>query len=388
MYEHQGLQEVFFVMLYGGASMMALLAALYLLLRRTNVVSPGVNSPRELRCWAAAFLFSVAASHVWWYVLGIHWLEDDRFLRNAIAITLDRITFVPIMMCVLLRMLQHRRLPLWPIVAAMVPFVVIAVLSIVQHNHRFELYMESYSLLLCVVFFIIYVREVWCYGRWLRDNYADLEHKEVWQSLVLIACILLVYIVYTTNEGALGTEYLAQWLTLAIILFIVWRVDTLERLVGEQVKVVPIVDGAVSEQAEDAVDDVVDTGADVAMLLQTRCETTLLYVQHDLTLSQLAAEIGTSRATLNAWLSEQGDTYHAYINRLRIDHFIDIYRESLSVEHPYTIYELVTHCGYSSYATFSTAFRKRTGLTLAQWMKKENLAKKSTHHAYNRYESR
>ena len=51
--------------------MMALLAALYLLLRRTNVVSPGVNSPRELRCWAAAFLFSVAASHVWWYVLGI-----------------------------------------------------------------------------------------------------------------------------------------------------------------------------------------------------------------------------------------------------------------------------------------------------------------------------
>jgi AraC-like DNA-binding protein len=270
----------------------------------------------------------------------------------------------------------------------MVPFVVIAVLSIVQHNHRFEWYMESYSLLLCVVFFIIYVREVWCYGRWLRDNYADLEHKEVWQSLVLIACILLVYIVYTTNEGALATEYLAQWLTLAIILFIVWRVDTLERLVGEQVKVVPIVDGAVSEQAEDAVDDVIDTGADVAMLLQTRCETTLLYVQHDLTLSQLAAEIGTSRATLNAWLSEQGDTYHAYINRLRIDHFIDIYRESLSVEPPYTIYELVTHCGYSSYATFSTAFRKRTGLTLAQWMKKENLAKKSTHYAYNRYESR
>ena len=88
MYEHQGLQEVFFVMLYGGASMMALLAALYLLLRRTNVVSPGVNSPRELRSWAAAFLFSVAASHVWWYVLGIHWLEDDRFLRNAIAMPL------------------------------------------------------------------------------------------------------------------------------------------------------------------------------------------------------------------------------------------------------------------------------------------------------------
>ena len=43
---------------------------------------------------------------------------------------------------------------------------------------------------------------------------------------MLLACILLVYVVYTTNEGALAVEYLAQVLTLVIIGFVVWRVET------------------------------------------------------------------------------------------------------------------------------------------------------------------
>ena len=30
------------------------------------------------------------------------------------------------------------------------------------------------------------VRALRQYGRWLRDNYADLEHKEVWQSFVVL----------------------------------------------------------------------------------------------------------------------------------------------------------------------------------------------------------
>ncbi len=35
-----------------------------------------------------------------------------------------------------------------------------------------------------------YVRALIQYGRWLRENYADLEHKEVWQSLLFLACVL------------------------------------------------------------------------------------------------------------------------------------------------------------------------------------------------------
>ena len=68
------------------------------------------------------------------------------------------------------------------------------------------------------------------YGRWLRDNYADLEHKEVWQSLVFALALLAVYLVYTSNSGELMREYLSQVISIVIIAFLVWRVETLQEL--------------------------------------------------------------------------------------------------------------------------------------------------------------
>jgi hypothetical protein len=112
----------------------------------------------------------------------------------------------------------------------MLPFVAVAVVSISTRNDNFEWFVEGYSLLLAFLFIIYYVYALRKYGRWLADNFADLEHKELWQSLLLLACILLVYVVYTTNEGALAIEYLAQVLTLVIIGFVVWRVEMLQSL--------------------------------------------------------------------------------------------------------------------------------------------------------------
>ena len=79
MYEYQGLQDVLFIMLYGMAGFFALLACLYLIFRRGNAfVGEEITSSRRLRCWTAALMAAMAASHVWWYVLGICWLTDDR----------------------------------------------------------------------------------------------------------------------------------------------------------------------------------------------------------------------------------------------------------------------------------------------------------------------
>ena len=50
-----------------------------------------------------------ALSHVWWYVLGIYWLTDDRLVRNIVAVTLDHVLLVPLVIALLLRMLQDRR---------------------------------------------------------------------------------------------------------------------------------------------------------------------------------------------------------------------------------------------------------------------------------------
>ena len=109
MYDYQGLQDVFFIMLYGMAGFFAMLACVYLLLRRGNAFAEDVRSSCVLRRWTAAFMAAIVASHVWWYVLGTYFLTDDRLVRNITTIMLDHVTLVPLVMAVLLAMLQDRR---------------------------------------------------------------------------------------------------------------------------------------------------------------------------------------------------------------------------------------------------------------------------------------
>lgn len=202
MYEYQGLRDVFFMMLYGGVALLATVACLYLLLRRGNAIAASIVPPFRLRRWAAAFMASIALSHVWWVVLGLYWLTDDRTMRNAIAIGLDSITLVPCMMAALLCLLQDTKRSLWPVVAAMIPVVVIVVgLGIVMRSDLFELVLQVYMLMVAFIFIIYMLAAVRQYGRWLHDNYADLEYKEVWQSLILLTVILLIFVAYKMNYG-------------------------------------------------------------------------------------------------------------------------------------------------------------------------------------------
>jgi AraC-like DNA-binding protein len=369
MYEHQGLQDIFFIMLYGGATFLALTACVYLLFRSSNAFAADVRPPRELRCWTAAFMASVFASHIWWVLLGIVWLADDRLMRNIVAITLDRLTFVPLMMCVLLRMLQDRRRPLWPMGIAFVPIALMAVFSMVTRYTAFEQATEYYSMFIGITFVIYFVYAVRQYTLWLHENYADLERKELWQSLLLLSFILFIYIIYTSNEGGLLTEYLAQFNTLVIIFFILWRVETLQGLDAKETILpedIPTVnednnftDNAWSLAIPDNIKD----------LLDKHCVAKQRYLQHDLTLQQLATYIGSNRTYLSAYFAQQGITYNAYINRLRIDHFMRLYRKKVSSGCSITAAELAQQSGFRSYTTFFVAFKQFNGQTVTAWMK-------------------
>ena len=234
MYDYQGLQDVFFIMLYGMVGFFAMLACVYLLLRRGNAFAEDVRSSCVLRRWTAAFMAAIVASHVWWYVLGTYFLTDDRLVRNITTIMLDHVTLVPLVMAVLLAMLQDRRRPLWPWLLAQAPELVAAALGIAARSEFWGYQVVHYwQLGVIAVFVVYYVIALRQYGRWLLDNYADLERKEVWQSMVFIIVLLAVYMVYTSNAGELVREYLSQVITLVIIAFLLWRVETLQELDNE-----------------------------------------------------------------------------------------------------------------------------------------------------------
>ena len=232
MYEYRGLQDVLFIALYIGVAFLAVVACLYLLLRRGNAfVGDEIKSSRVLRRWTAALLASMAASHVWWYAIGVYWLADDRLVRNITNILLDHMTLVPLTMAVLLALLQDCRRPLWPWLVAQSPIAVFAVEGINRRDMFWGWELPHYwQLAVIAVFISYYIYALWQYNRWLLDNFADLEHKEVWQSLVFVLVLFAVYMVYTSNAGELMREYLSQVISIVIIAFLVWRVETLQEL--------------------------------------------------------------------------------------------------------------------------------------------------------------
>ena len=102
-------------------------------------------------------------------------------------------------------MLQDRRRPLWPVAMMTAPPVVIMAWCVVTCSDTLLQILYAYLLLLGVCLIIYMVRAVRQYGRWLRDNYADLEHKEVWQSLVVLGIILLSCVIYAFEPANIST---------------------------------------------------------------------------------------------------------------------------------------------------------------------------------------
>ena len=67
--------------------------------------------------------------------------------------------------------------------------------------------------------------------------------------------------------------------------------------------------------------------------------------------------------------TQQGITYNAYINRLRIEHFVRLYNETKDSTQPITAKKLAQKSGFRSYITFSSAFKLYMGTTVTKWMK-------------------
>ena len=221
-------------------------------------------------------------------------------------------------------------------------------------------WMQGYFLLMAVGFTAYMVRQVRQYGRWLRDNYADLEHKEVWKSLLVLAVIMLLFCYYVVGYGSITYEFIIQLCGIALVAYLLWRVETLQDLSVSQ--------SPSSETISDA------TYEQIGALLKQQCEDTQLYLQHDLTLSHLARALGTNRTYLGMYFSRQGTTYNSYINDLRIDCFVRLVREANAAQRPFTAQELAAQSGYRSYRTFSVAFRQRKGQSVTAWMNEEGSA--------------
>lgn len=347
---------------------MALVAGVYMLFRRGNAIAPEITPPLRLRRWTAAFFALVVLGHVWWALLTCFHVISYPWIAIIVGAGLDCLTLVPVLMVTLLAMLQDRRRPLWPVVVAQVPVAVILVACIVYRDYVFVSYLRVYILLLGIVFMITITQAVRQYGRWLRDNYADLEHKEVLQSFVAIFVCWLILCFYIMIDNSRVFAYIVQVNDIVLISLLLWRVETLQRL-DEQDDTDCHATPCEAEKPIPSMALSAKSAFSIGQLLEQHCEATHLYLRHDIRLGDLSKAIGTNRSYLSQYFAQQHTTYNAYINNLRIEHFIRLYRESVDSGHPFTAQQLAQQSGFRSYSTFGMAFKQRMGQTVTAWMR-------------------
>lgn len=371
MYQRLIPQDLAFYMLYGASAMQSLIACIYLLFRQGNAFSTDVTPPVRLRRWTAAFFAGMTLSHLWYLPVASPVYNFDAIQSYLVGGLLDSLTVFPLAIIIMFVMLQDRKRPLWPVVLMVSPLFFGMVWCLLVHSAAPIQWLYLYIPLLGLGLIVYLVCEVRRYGRWLRDNFVDLEHKELWQSYLIMALILSLFGFYVFGLGVTGYEYVVQVFDIIVVGFLLWRIETLSDLSIQQSQ-------SFTAEEEAAVDELLEGGEltsanydAVGLLLQKRCIDTHLYLEHDLTLIQLAKLIGTNRSYLSQYFASQNTTYNAYINDLRIQHFMNLYRQAIADGRDFTALQLATDSGYRSYSTFSLAFKRQTGMSVSLWMKSQ-----------------
>ena len=357
--------SILYLLLHGAGTAVAIVLFLYLLLCRGKAIAPDITPPARLRRWAAALFGIMALVHVWW-MLFYTYLDDTRSVIYGLLVAMDCMVLPFVFVGTLLTMLQDRRRPLWPIVVVMTPCAVIAVLQVALPSIDLTTPNKVYGLFLVVGFIIYMVVAVRQYGRWLRDNYADLEHKEVWITFTLLISfvLLLMSYEYTDNYVMSTIAHLAGFPLAGLLL---WRVETLKDLSTDSLALRP------TRRAPDLSKAPSSKGkaSQIGNLLAKHCEDVQLYLQKDLTLSQLSAAVGVNRYYLSQYFTSQGTSYYEYIHDLRVRHFIARYRELAAAHESIVAQQLAQESGYHSYSTFSAAFKQRMNMSVTAWIHEE-----------------
>ena len=351
--------SILYLLLHGAGTAICVVLCLYLLLCRGKAVAPNITPPARLRRWAAALFGVMAMAHIWW-ILFYTFSNDTHSVLYGLLVAIDCMALPPVFVGTLLAMLQDRPRPLWPIFVVMTPCAVLAVLQTALPSIDLTTPNKIYGLALVVTFIIYMVVAVRQYGRWLRDNYADLEHKEVWFSLTMLIGLVLLLMSYEyTDNYVMSTIAHLTGFPLAGLLL--WRVETLKDL---------STDNSTDETNQSPILLRGEWGetSNIGLLLANHCEDTQLYLQPDLTLTKLSEAVGVNRYYLSQYFASQDTSYYAYIHDLRIRYFVARYRELAAAHEPIVAQKLAQESGYHSYSTFSAAFKQRMHQSVTAWM--------------------
>ena len=88
-----------------------------------------------------------------------------------------------------------------------------------------------------------------------------------------------------------------------------------------------------------------------------------LYLDHDITIVQVAKEVGTNRTYISKAIHANAISFFEYVNEYRIEHVINLLKEEGRKEHyTKTIPDIAYEAGFSNERTMNKYLLKKTGM--------------------------
>lgn len=102
----------------------------------------------------------------------------------------------------------------------------------------------------------------------------------------------------------------------------------------------------------------------IAAKLELKIKTEKMYTNPDLSIHDLAAEIGTNRSYISSTINTfYNRNFCSYINHYRFQELAD----TLQKENDYSHKELATKCGFGSIDSMKRTVKMKTGLSMKEW---------------------
>ncbi len=310
--------------------------------------------------YAALYFWLLLATKDIAYMFGDVWY--DKQVTN-ILISID-LWPTPIMAIMMLYALQPHWLNLKRVAAILTPFFIFTLLNIItKGDESVFLATQIYGYLFATVMgAIIFILTYKCNG-YINANYSDKQHIDVkWVRYLIVVtysiCTLTFFTQVETTWLGDAIYYISTTVLTSMLFY--FALHHREVVFPNYMKISTIL-GAPTEKYEDSIDPTIEACQypEIEKKLDRAINMDKIYLNPQLSLTDLANKIGTNRTYLSRYINHYKDTpFINYINNFRCEE-----AQRLIQDHNCTLSltEISEHSGFASYSTFRRVFKQKYG---------------------------